>query len=306
MKFINMKMLKYAIGILFTLVLLGGIYVMIVYKTFGGPIVALTANTDFTYLESFFEKENTRMPLYATSTAGAISTSTIAHAIKIPIVIYHSVHPYIHGESIMQDRFDITPELFEEQLIYLRDHGYTTVSLDDLARDMKQGTTTTNLKPVALTFDDGLENQHTYAFPLLKKYGMIATFYVYTNPIDRKNKHYLSWDQLREMSSAGMTIGSHSLSHPLFKNSTPLEIQKELTQSKATIERELGKPALHFAQPFGYTSPEIEQAIKEAGYVTARGVRWGTIHGEEDRYYLNGYFTSDNFKDFVRIVNTSK
>ena len=290
---LNTKIFKYTAIVLVLGVFLGAGYFMVFYKNFGDPRVALEASTDFTYTQAFLQNNSAEKPVLSTAEVPAV---------KIPIIIYHSVRPHIPGESIMQDRFDITPELFEEQLIYLRDHKYTTISMDEVARDTKEGTTTPTQKPVALTFDDGLVNQYQYAFPLLKKYGMTATFYVYTNPINRGNKRYLSWDEVREMSTTGMTIGSHSLSHSLFKNSTPADIKKEISESKKVIEDNIKKPVTDFAQPFGYTSPEIETVIKEAGYTTARGIPWGTLHSSKDLFHLSGYFTSDNFKDFVRIV----
>lgn len=120
------------------------------------------------------------------------NTVTIG-AVKIPIFIYHSVKPYEQGESASQDRYDITPELFRKQLAYLAINDYTPVTMDDVAHYIATGTTSPVQKPVVLGFDDGWHNQYTYAFPLLKKYHFIATFYIYTNPIGKK--YFLSWDQ---------------------------------------------------------------------------------------------------------------
>lgn len=269
-------------------------FVTVRYRSFGGPELALAVSADFNYLEQFFQDEPEKIPT-------PVITEVLP--VKVPIFIYHSVRPHISGISLEQDSFDITPELFEQQLAYLRDNGYTTIGLDDVEKYINQGTTTPVAKPVAITFDDGWRNQYKYAFPLLKKYHMTATFYVYTKPIDRENAHFLSWEQIREMSAAGMTIGSHSLSHPLFKNSLPEGIVKEIFESKKVIETEIGKPVRHFAQPFGYSTPEIEALIKEAGYATARGTYRGSQHSREEVYNLRGYFVSDKLSDFIYIVN---
>lgn len=290
----NTKILKTAIVILILAIFFGGSYFMIQYRTFGGHRLSIAANTDFNYLEDLFQEEPEEVHPPHTAEIPVV---------KVPIIIYHSVRPYIPGESIMQDRYDITPELFEQQLVYLRDHGYTPINFDTLATDIKMGTTTPAKKPVALTFDDGWENQYKYAFPLLKKYHMNATFYIYTKPIDNKKPHFLSWDQVREMSAAGMTIGSHTLSHPFLKSLSLADMRKEIFDSKKVIEDKIGKPVLHFAQPFGYTSPEIESIIKEAGYVTARGTRKGVLHSQDDMFNIHGYFTSDSFNDFIYIMN---
>lgn len=297
MKGITPKILKIAVAAVILIIILIIMYIMVEYRTFGGPRLTRLINSDFTYLETYFQEEPEEVFAPATSTVPKV---------KVPIIIYHSVRPYVPGESIMQDRFDITPELFEQQLAYLQTNGYTTITPGELARDIKTGTTTPASKPVLLTFDDGWENQYKYAFPLLKKYHMVATFYVYTKPIDRHRPSFLTWDQLREMSAAGMTIGSHTLSHPLFKHSTPEDIKWEISESKKVIENEIKKPVSDFAQPFGFSNPEIEQAIREAGYTTARGTYRGVFHSPSDQYNLQGYFTSDNFNEFVYILGIKK
>ncbi len=217
-------------------------------------------------------------------------------ALKIPIFIYHSVRPYYAGESKIQNQYDITPELFEQQLKYLHDNGYTTITLDELAMDMKHGALPPATKPVVLTFDDGWHNQYAYAFPLLKKYGATATFFIYTNSIGKR--HFLTWGELKDMDAAGMTIGDHTLSHPYFKTLPLDKVTVEVTESKKIIERELGKPVTHFASPFGYSNPAIIAILKAAGYTTARTTYKGVYQDNPLRLY--GILVSDDLNDFVK------
>ena len=222
-------------------------------------------------------------------------------ALKIPIFIYHSVRPHIPRESKRQDEYDITPELLEKQLAYLKQNGFTAITLDELAGDIAAGTTFPHQKPIVLTFDDGWRNQYRYAFPLLKKYHLTATFYIYTNPIGKK--HYLSWDEIKEMDKAGMTIADHTLSHPYFKTISLEQIKTEVTESKKILEQELGKPVLHFASPFGYSNEAIRGILKDAGYKTARTTYKGIYHTKDDLLRLRGILISDNFDDFVAVLN---
>lgn len=223
-------------------------------------------------------------------------------SLKIPIFIYHSVRPHISGESKTQDRYDVAPRLLEQQFVYLRDNGYNTISLDDLVNDIKHGSAAPIEKPVILTFDDGWENQYRYAFPLLKKYHMTATFYIFTNAIGKKT-HFLTWDQVKEMDAAGMTIGSHTLSHPYLKKLSSDELRKEIVESKKIIENELKKPVMHFASPFGYTSPEVVEIIKAAGYSTGRTTYKGIRHSKNDILQLRGILVNDNLSDFISVLN---
>ena len=225
-------------------------------------------------------------------------------SLRIPIFIYHHIRPYVIGESARQNQFDITPELFDQQLAYLENHGFTTITLDDLMRDVASGTTTPAHKPVILTFDDGWENQYEYAFPLLKKHHMIGTFYVYTNPIG--TRVYFTWDQLREMDAAGMTIADHTLSHPYFKKISLDEVRREVVESKKILEEKLGKPVLHFASPYGYTDENIQKIVREAGYKTARTTYKGTYHAKDSLMKLRGILVNDSLNDFIRTAEEGR
>jgi peptidoglycan/xylan/chitin deacetylase (PgdA/CDA1 family) len=222
-------------------------------------------------------------------------------SVKVPIFIYHSVRPHIEGEDAEQEAYDVTPELLESELKYLKDNGYTTISPDQLEL-LIRGATTTPAKPVILSFDDGWRNQYKYAFPLLEKYGDTATFYVFTNPIQHDLPHYMTFDMLREMDKAGMTIGSHTITHPLLSTLTPEALRKEIEGSKVTLEANLGKPVKHFASPFGYTSATIQGIIKDAGYETGRTTYKGVYHSREDLYSLTGILVNDSLQSFIKSL----
>lgn len=225
-----------------------------------------------------------------------IATSTVS----VPVFVYHSVRPYVQGESKSQDAYDITPELFDEQLTYLEDNGYTAVTLDELSDLLGKGVKTSDTKKrVVLTFDDGWENQYTYAYPLLKKHHMTAMFYVYTKPIGYK--HFLTWPQLKEMKQEGMEVGSHTLTHPFFKKSSEDDLKKEILESRLILEKELNVPIKHFASPFGYSNAHIEDVIKESGYETGRTIYRGSL--QRDPYALRGYLVTDSMDDFIKVLN---
>ena len=89
-------------------------------------------------------------------------------SIKVPILIYHSVRPHNSYQTAMQRYYDVGPDAFEQQLRYLKDNGYTVISLKYLV-DALQDNIILPPKSIVITFDDGWKNQYAYAFPLLKK-----------------------------------------------------------------------------------------------------------------------------------------
>jgi peptidoglycan/xylan/chitin deacetylase (PgdA/CDA1 family) len=220
---------------------------------------------------------------------------------KIPIFVYHSVRPHEQKESRFQDLYDITPELFEQQLMYLRDNGYHVITTKDIFVDTKTGKVVTHVnKPVMLTFDDGWKNQYQYAYPLLKKYHDSAVFYVYTSTIG--DPAFLTWDYVKEMRDGGMVIGSHTLTHPHLKRISDDMLKKEIFDSKKILEEKLGVTIDDFATPYGYSDDRIVSMIKEAGYRTSRTLYKGSYH--KDMFTLKGYLARDDFKDFVAVLKS--
>ncbi len=144
---------------------------------------------------------------------------------------------------------------------------------------------------------------------------MVATFYVYTDPIDRAQyrthdptnptgrAYYMTWDQIKEMDSAGMTIASHTLSHPHLNRLSAEERERELVESKRALEEKLGKSVFHFAVPYGYASPNVIASVKAAGYTTCRTTNDGVYHTRDHLLKLRANVVTDDVSDFVNVLN---
>jgi peptidoglycan/xylan/chitin deacetylase (PgdA/CDA1 family) len=154
------------------------------------------------------------------------------------VLLYHSVG-HIKAEDDPH-RINILPESFEEHLKVISGH---------------------NAK-IDIMFDDGYGNNFTNAFPLLKKYGLTATFFLITDFIDGniESKSFggenfkerpLTWDEIKIMDRAGMKFGSHSETHPCLSEVSEDRLRKELMNPKRRIEEMLGHPIDSFAYPFG-------------------------------------------------------
>ncbi len=146
-------------------------------------------------------------------TASASSAETGENSgeeIPVPILMYHAL---TRRESQVND-YTIPAYLFESDVKYLKEHGYTAVTMSELINYVydTDGNVSLPDKPVVLTFDDGFCNNYNYATPILEKYGMKAVISVIGKPSEETSAaEYrseafcsLTWDQIKEMADSGL------------------------------------------------------------------------------------------------------
>ena len=245
----------------------------------------------------------------AVLTVGATATSRIVprtanapvvDSLRVPILVYHSVMPHHPGQTAEQRVLDVDDSVFVRQLRYLVDGGYHVVSFGALV-DALEGRDTLPKRAVVLTFDDGWENQYHHAFPILRRFGMTATFFVFTTPIGTDGK-LMTWDQLRELQAAGMTIGSHTRTHPILPD-YHAALHNEIAMSREDIKDHLGRAPDFFAYPFGAWDAESAAWARKAGYRAARIYRGGAWNAPSDLYHLRAIPVTDNMQAFERAVS---
>lgn len=241
------------------------------------------------------------LPAMASAQSDANAPPSAARKVHVPILTYHSVRPYYPGITNLVKEYTVPPDIFDDQLRYLRDNGYTAITNEELDQYLISGKPLP-AKPVLITFDDGWENQYTYAFPILKKYHDPAVFYIYSRAVGVK--HFLTWDQVRELQTAGMEIAGHSRTHPELPTIKDIaEMRKELADSKVVIEKELGRPITDFAYPYGEYSDLAIQVLKDSGYRSARALLRSSDPNSNALYTLPGYIITGDFNRFVALVN---
>ncbi|MBU6214900.1 polysaccharide deacetylase family protein [Patescibacteria group bacterium] len=217
-----------------------------------------------------------------TSESASIPAASSTDSINVPILVFHVVRPAYESDSPAVRAIAQTPEVFDAELEYIQNAGYHVISFSELEAYFRDAAPLPP-KPMIISFDDGWRNQFVYAFPILQKHGMIATFFVFTNAIGKRG--FLSWDNLQTLRDAGMTIGSHSLSHPyLTKIRNIGELTNEIVGSKLLLEAKLGVAINEFAYPFGQYNDAIVAIVRKAGYKSARGDLY-SVGQSKDRIY---------------------
>ena len=204
--------------------------------------------------------------------------------VAVPIVMYHSLLPAGNSDYV------IDPALFEQDLQYLQQRGYTTVTVADLIAYADEGTPLP-AKPIMLTFDDGYYNNYLYAHPLLQQYGMRAVlspigtwsehYSAHPNECDHDNYSHLTWEQLRQMAQSGAwEIQNHSYDlHHLdggqkgaakrrdeSETGYRLRLKNDLSAAQESLTEKVGVTPTCFAYPFGAYSAASQAVLEEMGF----------------------------------------
>lgn len=262
------------------------------------------------------------------------------------VLRYHSVNDDAGwAGDYLQPSLCVSPEIFDRQmaLIGQRSHIVGIGEIVDAIRERRPIAP----RSVAITFDDGYEDNYRNALPILRKHGATAAFYVTTGavgdqgvlwttrlrysimrtsepilsisllgnrsfdlsreggredavrsltasvksrpapdaaalleeiysacgggPATLERRVMMNWDEIREMYSAGMTIGAHSVNHYNLPSLEAADLAREVRGSKERIESELGAPVDHFAYPDGRTGLHFDRRV--AAVVAAAGFR---------------------------------
>jgi peptidoglycan/xylan/chitin deacetylase (PgdA/CDA1 family) len=184
---------------------------------------------------------------------------------------HHIADPPPGADPIRQD-LSVSPQAFEAQLRYLVRAGYQPITLRDLIYHLALGAPLSE-KPIILTFDDGYEDNYTNAYPLLKKYSFVGTFFIVTEPVDKERAGYMSWAQIEIMSTAGMEIAAHSYTHPDLRDKSVDYIIWQVLGSKEAIEARIQQPARFFSYPSGRYDEQVVNVLHSANF-------WGAVTTE--------------------------
>ena len=225
---------------------------------------------------------------------------------EVPILLYHRFGP------VVADSMTVTRTIFESQLKYLKDHGYTVIPLKHLIDYHLGKSQTLPSQSLVITVDDGHKSVYTDMFPLLMKYRLPVTLLIYPSAISHAS-YAMTWDQLREMKTAGLVdFQSHTFWHPNFRRDKrrldPVEyedfVEMQFKKSKGRLEKELNIKVDMLAWPFGiYDDELIHQAVK-AGYMAALTMERHHANPSDKVMALPRYLitNADTGKSFERIL----
>jgi len=189
----------------------------------------------------------------------------------------------------------VLPEEFEKQIRYLEEKGYCPLSFAELL-PMISGEKTPPRRGVVITFDDASETVFRYAYPILRRYRFFGVVFVVTGYVgataswsrlgESREHPLLGWEEIRRMQQDGMCFESHTVHHAHLAQLEPKDALRELYESKACLEEELGAGVRCLAYPYGEYTSKIQEMAAEVGYECACSIRRGNVHRLEDLFCL--------------------
>ena len=154
---------------------------------------------------------------------------------------------------------------------------------------------------IGISIDDADESFFEVAWPLFKKNNIPVTLFVTTGTIVNNNKNYLNWDEIRKLKEEGVTIGAHSHTHAHMPDLSIDEVKKEIEISNKIFLKELGEIPSLFAYPYGETSNEIIDLIKNYKFKVAFGQHSGIINETSNMYYLPRFSLNEKYGEIDRV-----
>jgi peptidoglycan/xylan/chitin deacetylase (PgdA/CDA1 family) len=217
----------------------------------------------------------------------ALRAARLIRARRSAILLYHGVGP---TSTRIDPRFlRVRPEVFRAQLGLLLGAGFEIVTVSEFAQRFDGAQPPPGI--VALSFDDGMDDNHSVVLPLLRELGLRATVYVTTGLIGKPNPwmshesgaRMMTVEELRELAASGFEIGAHTVSHPDLSRLGFDECLHEMRESRDELERTLGVEVRTFAYPSCHYGPAAVEAARAVGFkaaVTCQGL------GSWNRYEL--------------------
>jgi peptidoglycan/xylan/chitin deacetylase (PgdA/CDA1 family) len=195
---------------------------------------------------------------------------------QVVILMYHRI---TLGEA--GNLYERSANDFESDLKYLKENNIRVIGFSELD-EIVSGERELLTHAAIITFDDGDHSWLTLAAPLLKKYRMQATFFLWAGKVGMDS--FLSWDEVRLMSSytnsegeRPFSFGSHTMSHQFLMTMKTAfgggeafaeYLDEELGGSKILIDKHITGIVEALALPFGDGAgdPDIMAAAIRHGY----------------------------------------
>ena len=211
-------------------------------------------------------------------------------------------------------RFVLPGAAFAAQMRLLAGLRYRVLRLEEAVRALTNGDPLPR-RSIALTFDDGTYDLHSFALPVLERHHFPATAFVVTQTMGSTvdwtdqagiaGRATMTWDDALSLEPL-VTLQPHTRTHASLRELTPESLDEELRGSRSDLEERTGRPAALFAYPYGHYDATVAAAVKEAGYAGAFTVKPGVNDTATPRFELHRHEVRGDasLRSFVSLLTT--
>jgi glycosyltransferase involved in cell wall biosynthesis/peptidoglycan/xylan/chitin deacetylase (PgdA/CDA1 family) len=212
---------------------------------------------------------------------------------RLLVLCYHAIED--QSDDPVLAPYGVPPERFTAQIDWLLSRGSTFIG-PGLLLDFLSGKTPLPQRAVLLTFDDGYPELLALARDVLAPRHIETLVFIVTGLESGSNEwdqahgarrlQLLTFEQLKELRSFGVEVGSHSRTHRLMTGLSAIELEDETKGSLADlVNNGLPRPRF-FAYPYGARSAAAVNAAREAGFLAAFGPEQGRVTPGSDHFDL--------------------
>jgi peptidoglycan/xylan/chitin deacetylase (PgdA/CDA1 family)/SAM-dependent methyltransferase len=245
---------------------------------------------------------------------GAIRTREAAlrgeKVTTLPILCYHRI---AESGPIALAPYRTHPRAFEQQVRWLRRHGYYSISVAQWVEAMKQNAPLPG-RPVLFTFDDGYSDFAEVAWPILDRHGFSALVFIVTGKVGGpadwdadlgESALLMGWEDIRQLARDGVDFGSHSVNHRTLDSLAIAEVIEECISSRAILQDKLNRPISTIAYPWDAHNQDVRHIAADCGYTIAMTTRPGRAQPTDDQMALPRIqiFADCSLRNFADRIN---
>jgi poly-beta-1,6-N-acetyl-D-glucosamine N-deacetylase len=199
-----------------------------------------------------------------------------------------------------QPQTNIRMDQFAEHLAELKSGGYTVMALPVILDRLRNRERLPD-RTVAITVNDATADLYRLAWPKFRASGFPITVFVASDSVDRGASDMMTWDQVRELAAAGVTIGSQTASVAHLPEIEIDQVKLEIDRASNRIQAETGRRPTLLAYPYGEFGSAVQKVVAERGYAAAFGQQSGVMNPASDRYGLPRFALNETYGGIDRF-----